>query len=164
MKDKKILGINFEVLLIIILIVLLASFGLINYNDMNFIVYYGGLFFFLGGLLVVTNSDENGIIFLISHGLSGLLMMICSILRIFAPEGSFFDNPALSDGYTGIITIYIIIVAILIIIAFIILIRASLKANITKRKNIISLGLFTIAVFMVAILPKIYIYLIRIIT
>lgn len=160
MKNKKILGMNFEILMIILLIIMLAIIGFINYNNTNYIVYYFGLLFFLCGLLIISQADEEGIIFLISHGLCGLLMMIGSILRIFDSEESFFANPVLSDGYTGIITIYLIIVAILIIIALIILIRASLKANITKIKIIISLGLFTLAVFMVAILPKIYIYLI----
>jgi len=163
MKNKKIMGIKCEILMIILLIIMLAIIGLINYNNTNYIVYYSGLFFFLSGLLIISKADEEGIIFLISHGLSGLLMMIGSILRIFDSEESFFANPVLSDGYTSIITIYFILVAILIIIPLILLIRSSLKGNITREKILISLGLFTIAVFMVAILPKIYIYFIRII-
>ena len=94
---------------------------LVPESELIFIYLFGEVFF-LAGLFVGLNFPVIGLLFLLTHGGSGLLIMIVSFLGGFDNKvldfKRFFDNPVFSDGgipsdfklyFGAMITIFIII-------------------------------------------------------
>ena len=79
-----------KILLIVVYFIIIALIGLINYTSI--LLYIGGLVFFASGLLIGLNINRFGIIFLFSHGMSGLgLMLACELSGLLT-------SPFISDA------------------------------------------------------------------
>ena len=127
-------------------------------------MYIFGLVFFFAGLFVGSYVIGFGLIFLFSHGGSGLFIMISSLL-----SNEFFDfedisnNPVFTDGgipndlkqyLIGIIAVFAI--AIIYTIAH----NLSSKLKEDNKHIIIILSLYLIGILLVGLAPRIFPYLI----
>lgn len=144
---KEIGGIKLAYILIIAILVLS---GFINLGE-NTIMHFAGLIFFLAGFFIGKGVPVFGLIFLFSHGCTGLGLML----------GGVFSN----DFYQGILSdmtrgvqIYFTIGIIAIVAAILMMVFYNLSETLRKNDKIplISLGLFTLSVVMVNLLPYIY--------
>lgn len=154
-KNKKI---------IIAICILIALCGLLVQNIGMILMYIFGLVFFFAGLFVGSYVIGFGLIFLFSHGGSGLFIMISSLL-----SNEFFDfedisnNPVFTDGgipndlkqyLIGIIAVFAI--AIIYTIAH----NLSSKLKEDNKHIIIILSLYLIGILLVGLAPRIFPYLI----
>ena len=146
---------------VIVVITILA--GLLNIASTELdgfgFMYYFGLVFFLAGFYVATETPILGIIFLFSHGGTGLGIMLAPVIV------TTLNSPLLTDGGGNIIT-YIAIVIGLIVASF----ASMIIYNVTQiskrlqesndRVKRISFILITIAIVMTQLLPHIIKYLV----
>lgn len=134
-----------------ILIVLLL--GLANLKDgaENMGAYYGGAAFFLAGLFVELNAGGMGIIFLFSHGCTGLaLMTVPKVIGIL-------NSPILTDGANNIKILLILSLALIVVgLTFAMLYGSSGQFKRKKYSLIITLSFFLIAIAIIQFLPIIY--------
>lgn len=139
----------------IIIITILVFSGFINFGE-NTIMHFFGLIFFLAGFFCSKGVPGFGLVFLFSHGCTGLGLML----------GGIFSR----DFYQGIITditkgiqIYFTIGIIAIIAAIFMMLFYNLSSTFRKNEKIpvISLGLFTLPVIMINLLPYIYSYVVK---
>ena len=134
--------------------------GLININV--FPVYAAGCIFFLAGLMVGLHVKGFGIIFLFSHGMTGLFLMIGSLLGGGDPNDifEFFNSPIMTDNPNNII-IYLVTALTLILIAVIYSILYNLSDNLKKKEKSLyfPLGLYFIGILMFVLFNKISMYL-----
>lgn len=136
---------------IILLITFIASLGLLNISE-TIALYYFGMIFFLGGYLASV-SDEiggSGVIVLFSHGCTGLALMLVPIII------EVIKNPILSDTAGTAPFIYIGVAASFIIAGIVLTIMYNLSATLRGLKiyKVLPLALFTIAIVLTTILPK----------
>lgn len=142
-KEKVITGI------LIVILLLLGLFS-ISTNPESMIMYYFGMVFFLAGFFIGTNQDSKMvIIFLFSHGGTGLALMLGSLLY------PIFDSPILSDMPTKL-TIVLIIIFGLALIGFILetIFNIAERFDIHKAYVPFLLGIFTTAVFIATFIPR----------
>lgn len=146
---------------VIVVITILA--GLLNIASTELdgfgFMYYFGLVFFLAGFYVAIEAPIFGIIFLFSHGGTGLGIMLAPVIV------TTLNSPLLTDGGGNIIT-YIAIVIGLIVASF----ASMIIYNVTQiskrlqesndRVKKISFILITIAIVMTQLLPHIIKYLV----
>ncbi len=137
--------------ILIIIFIVIAILGMINLNINILFTYYFGLIFFITGYCSSLLGKGIPLIFLFSHGMTGLMIMLVPIV------GKVINNPLLSDNPTNIY-IYLGIVILLIIIATTLAIIYNL-ADYFKTKEfskLIPAILYLLAIIMVTILPHIY--------
>lgn len=152
MSINEVLNLHKEKVITGILIVILLLLGLfsISTNPESMIMYYFGMAFFLAGFFIGTNQDSKMvIIFLFSHGGTGLALMLGSLLY------PIFDSPILSDMPTKL-TIVLIIIFGLALIGFILetIFNIAERFDIHKAYVPFLLGIFTTAVFIATFIPR----------
>jgi hypothetical protein len=98
---------NRKIFLIAIYFIIIALIGLINYTSMP--LYLGGLVFFIGGLLIGLFIEKFGLIFLFSHGMTGLGLMLGIELSGLLTSPFISDAPIYIYISLGIILLLIIL-------------------------------------------------------
>ena len=137
-KEEKI------VLFLLSLIILLEGLFILRTNG-NLYMYFFGFAFFLSGHFVGMNVVGFGLIFLFSHSVTGMGIMIASMLNIF-------NNPLLTDLSTSEYC-YLIIALSLFIIAttYVIIYNLSWKIKEIKYSKYIPLVIYIIGFLMVGL-------------
>ena len=139
-------------------VILCALLGLVNaFNsniDMDISRYYFGILFFLAGLFVGLSFKSFGLIFLFTHGGTGLGLMLIPIIKDLELKVYLTDNPTF-------LLIYLRIIIIAIILAIILTVLYNLNDRLKDSIKIYSLIfiLYLIAITMVVFLPKLLPYL-----
>lgn len=139
-------------------VILCALLGLVNaFNsniDMDISLYYFGILFFLAGLFVGLSFKSFGLIFLFTHGGTGLGLMLIPIIKNLELKMYLTDNPTF-------LLIYLRIIIIAIILAIILTVLYNLNDRLKDNIKIYSLIfiLYLIAITMVVFLPKLLPYL-----
>lgn len=130
----------------IILSIILLLVGIIYPNGG---LYYAGSVFFLAGFFIGLFLRGIGIVFLCSHGLTGLWLMIGM------PISNLIKSPLMDDNPKNLL-IFLIAGVIFIIIAIISTIMHNLSKEIRKKKNssIIPLLLFIIGIIILLVTCK----------
>lgn len=142
--DMRILG---TVLISIFILVI----GFIN--PQSFGMYLFGFVFFLAGNLVGYFVDKFGLIFLFSHGVTGICMMVASQI------GSIISSPIMED-LPRVQYIYLVFNIVLFVAGVITVVLCNLSKTIRNRKEtiLIMMSIYAIAFLMVIIFPKIFGY------
>lgn len=140
----------------IVIITILVFSGFLNFGE-NTMLHFFGLVFFLAGFFIGKSLPGFGLIFLFSHGCTGLGLMIGGLFSLD------FYQALMSDMTRGI-QIYFAIGIVVIVVAIFTMIFYNLSATLRKNDKIpvISLSLFTLSVVMANIFPYIYTDVIRI--
>ena len=139
-------------------VILCALLGLVNaFNsniDMDISLYYFGILFFLAGLFVGLSFKSFGLIFLFTHGGTGLGLMLIPIIKNLELKMYLTDNPTF-------LLIYLRIIIIVIILAIILTVLYNLNDRLKDNIKIYSLIfiLYLLAITMVVFLPKLLPYL-----
>lgn len=139
-------------------VILCALLGLVNaFNsniDMDISLYYFGILFFLAGLFVGLSFKSFGLIFLFTHGGTGLGLMLIPIIKNLEIKMYLTDNPTF-------LLIYLRIIIIVIILAIILTVLYNLNDRLKDSIKIYSLIfiLYLLAITMVVFLPKLLPYL-----
>lgn len=139
-------------------VILCALLGLVNaFNsniDMDISLYYFGILFFLAGLFVGLSFKSFGLIFLFTHGGTGLGLMLIPIIKDLELKVYLTDNPTF-------LLIYLRIIIIVIILAIILTVLYNLNDRLKDNIKIYSLIfiLYLLAITMVVFLPKLLPYL-----
>lgn len=139
-------------------VILCALLGLVNaFNsniDMDISLYYFGILFFLVGLFVGLSFKSFGLIFLFTHGGTGLGLMLIPIIKDLELKVYLTDNPTF-------LLIYLRIIIIVIILAIILTVLYNLNDRLKDNIKIYSLIfiLYLLAITMVVFLPKLLPYL-----
>lgn len=139
-------------------VILCALLGLVNaFNsniDMDISLYYFGILFFLAGLFVGLSFKSFGLIFLFTHGGTGLGLMLIPIIKNLELKMYLTDNPTF-------LLIYLRIIIIVIILAIILTVLYNLNDRLKDSIKIYSLIfiLYLLAITMVVFLPKLLPYL-----
>jgi hypothetical protein len=89
-KEPIITDENRNIILIVIYFIVIALIGLINYTSMP--LYLFGIIFYATGLLIGLFTEKSGLVFLFSHGMTGLGLMIGSEL------GGLLTSPFITDA------------------------------------------------------------------
>lgn len=138
-KEKVMTGI------LILILLILGVFGKVP----SIGIYYFGLIFFIVGFFIGTNALSPGIIFLFSHGATGLAIMIGSKLY------PIFESPILTDMPIKLIFVLILIASISIISFILIVLFGSTNKFRTHKEYVpLTLALFTIAVLISTFIPR----------
>lgn len=148
-------SIDKEKFIICMMCILMALLGLLNWGNGEALgLYYFGLIFFLAGYFVSTQAKGAGIIFLFSHGMTGLGLMIYFTLH------DILESPLMKDSPKNLL-MYLGVVICIIVVATIITILRNLSETFKLKKytSIIPLALYFIAILMAVLLPKIINYL-----
>ena len=142
---------QFDLIGIIVISILIFLMAFINFSAL----YLFGFVFFISGLMVTMFMPKAPPIFLFSHGLLGLGIMI------FSDVSNIFENPIMSDKPTYI-TIYLGISFILLLIGFISTIVHGYSKKISEIRHIkiYLLLFFLIGLLMIRVFPYIVSYLV----
>ena len=126
--------------------------GLIGLIDRSFDgTYYAGVIFFLIGIFMGLNDDKFNLIFLFSHGLFGLALMIGPVIH------NVLKSPILTDSKNNIMICLIVSIVILASgFITIIIYNLNYKFRDYKYSLPIILSLFLIGILMIKFLPTIY--------
>ena len=131
-------------------------------NPSNFLPYLGGCIFFIAGVMIGLGVKAFGLIFLFSHGITGLIVLCATTLSGGDIESLFglFNNPIMSDN-PRYITIYLIAALLCAVFATISTILYNLSDELKRKKYSIyvPLVLYFLAILMVVIFPRIMDYL-----
>lgn len=148
-EEKKRYKKNIEKISIIAIVIGLLLIGLLNINMC--VSYYFGLAFLLGGFFVTLIDDPFVLIFLFSHGLTGLGIIVIPVLS------SIFKSPVISDISVNFVS-YIIIACIFLLIGFIsaILYNLSYRVKCINNIKILPFLLLFIGILIIYIIPWIY--------
>lgn len=144
--------------MLVTFVILCALLGLVNaFNsniDMDISLYYFGILFFLAGLFVGLSVKSFGLIFLFTHGGTGLGLMLIPIIKNLELKMYLTDNPTF-------LLIYLRIIIIAIIFAIILTVLYNLNDRLKDNIKIYSLIfiLYLLAITMVVFLPKLLPYL-----
>lgn len=131
--------------------ILIIGFVLLGFTASNLFNYYFGLVFFLAGFFVGSFVPFFGIIFLFSHGGTGLGLMISSILENEVYKSLLQDMSNIHYYYFALI-VALVVVSIISIILY----SVNKKVHQNKKLPAICLGLFLISVILIRIFPLIY--------
>lgn len=143
-KDK-------ELVLSIFLMIIIAFLGLLTLNNIESLpIYFFGLAFFLAGINIGFSEKGFGLIFLFSHGGTGIAIMMGSLLYK-ALESSLF-----TDGGRNLI-IYLIISIVIVVIGFLMTVVYNLSDYVRNKRYMKSyiLLIFIIGIAMAGIFPYI---------
>lgn len=134
-------------------VILILLIGLIDITYGNFDGnYYFACIFFLAGLFVGLYVRGFGLIFLLSHGLSGLALMIGPTIK------SILSSPIITDLTNKSILFFIVIGIIALITAFLMtaLYNLSNKIQGNKYSLLIIFILYIFGILMIKLIPIIY--------
>lgn len=160
------LGIDLEKLAIVGICLMIALCALLVPNLTSVWMFMGGIVFFLAGLLVGLNEQGFGLIFLFSHGMTGLFAIILSFfsnLENADKPFSIFNNAIFSDGgVPNELKIYLGSIIIIFIVALIYSILHNLSPVLKKNKKhmIIILLLYFVAILLTGLTTRFFPYLI----
>lgn len=148
-NKKLIIDIEFDKLMLCVLIILIALTGFLNVK--NYLLYLFGMAFFMAGYFTGLHVKGFGLIFLFSHGGIGMGVMIGALM------GEIFQNPALQDGATNIY-LYMGLGVILIIMSFMGVVLYNLSNNWAQREHtrFLPLVTFFVVFLMSGLLPHIF--------
>lgn len=140
---------SFDIFVFGLLSVVIALLGFFHFS--NIVLYLCGFVFFIAGLLIGLNVNKFGIIFLFSHGMTGLFMMEGALL------GDIVNSPIFSDSPTNIY-IYLGVNIIIFLISLICSILYNLSDNLKKYKYLkcIILLFYLLGFLMTGLFPYIF--------
>ena len=131
--------------------IFLISITNINYGSEQFMMYFFGTVFFLAGLFVGLNVPVFGIIFLFSHGGTGLGIMC------FTKINKILESPIMTDNPTNLKNLLVLAVGLIVIgIISTIFYNVSKKIRDKKYSLLIILAMFAIGIAIIQLLPMIY--------
>ena len=131
--------------------IFLISMTNINYGSEQFMMYFFGTVFFLAGLFVGLNVPVFGIIFLFSHGGTGLGIMC------FTKINKILQSPIMTDNPTNLQNLLVLGVGLIVIgIISTIFYNVSKKIRDKKYSLLIILAMFAIGIAIIQVLPMIY--------
>ena len=131
--------------------IFLISITNINYGSEQFMMYFFGTVFFLAGLFIGLNVPVFGIIFLFSHGGTGLGIMC------FTKINKILQSPIMTDNPTNLQNLLVLGVGLIVIgIISTIFYNVSKKIRDKKYSLIIILAMFAIGIAIIQLLPMIY--------
>ena len=131
--------------------IFLISITNINYGSEQFMMYFFGTVFFLAGLFIGLNVPVFGIIFLFSHGGTGLGIMC------FTKINKILQSPIMTDNPTNLKNLLVLAVGLIVIgIISTIFYNVSKKIRDKKYSLIIILAMFAIGIAIIQLLPMIY--------
>ena len=131
--------------------IFLISITNINYGSEQFMMYFFGTVFFLAGLFIGLNVPVFGIIFLFSHGGTGLGIMC------FTKINKILESPIMTDNPTNLQNLLVLGVGLIVIgIISTIFYNVSKKIRDKKYSLIIILAMFAIGIAIIQLLPMIY--------
>jgi hypothetical protein len=139
-----------------IICILIALLGLINITASETVgQYYFGLVFFLAGFFIGAYVKGFGLIFLFSHGMTGLAMMVGFTIT------DILKSPLLKDGVNNNLYIYLGIALSIFVAATIATILRNLSNNFKEKQYslLLPLVLYFIGILMICIFPKIYTFI-----
>lgn len=131
--------------------IFLISITNIKYGSDQFMMYFFGTIFFLAGLFVGLNVPVFGIIFLFSHGVTGLGVMCASKIK------SILESPLMTDSPTNLQ--YLLVLGVGLIVAGIISVifyNVSYKIKEQKYSLLIILAIFAAGIAIIQVLPMIF--------
>ena len=139
---------KFDSFALIILFIIIALLGLFNLfsNELGGL-YYGGLIFFIAGYLINLSAEHMTLIFLFSHGITGLCLMTVPIIY------PIIDSPIMSDNPVGIyIWLGLIVFTFILATIFAILYDFVEYFRLKNHAKLIPLIIYLIGIVMVIIL------------
>lgn len=141
--------VNWEMFGICTFAMLIALLGLVNFQAAG--EYYFGLVFFLCGEIIGLKIKNFGLIFLASHGITGLSLLTSSQLSGLITSPLMEDLP--KSAYFVLAAILILFVA-----GVLTTVLYNLSDNLKKKKGaiLIPLFIFFIAILIVVLCPRIY--------
>ena len=151
-KTKKITEGNFWILLIICVSVFILLIGILNVKDI--MLYIFGFIFFVAGMCISLIEEKGKIIFVFSHGGTGLGLMIGALVS------SISKNPLFTDGGTSLY-IYLGVCGLLLLGGFLFVAISCLFEEVDRKKRLfISLCLIAVGLFLLGLFPYLmnYIY------
>lgn len=131
--------------------IFLISITNINYGSEQFMMYFFGTVFFLAGLFIGLNVPVFGIIFLFSHGGTGLGIMCFTKINKILQSPIMTDNPANLQNLL-VLGVGLIVIGIISTIFY----NVSKKIRDKKYSLIIILAMFAIGIAIIQLLPMIY--------
>lgn len=131
--------------------IFLISITNINYGSEQFMMYFFGTVFFLAGLFIGLNVPVFGIIFLFSHGGTGLGIMCFTKINKILQSPIMTDNPANLQNLL-VLGVGLIVIGIISTIFY----NVSKKIRDKKYSLIIILTMFAIGIAIIQLLPMIY--------
>ena len=151
-EKKSLLGdIDKELFFNSIISIVIGLLGFINIGKFeNSAMYFFGYVFFLSGYYVGTRTKGFGIIFLFSHGITGLAIMIGFTLS------GILNSPLMSDNSTNLYN-YLFIAGAILVIATVLAILYNLSDNLKPRKyfSLIPLCTYLLGIAMIVLFPNI---------
>lgn len=150
---KKILDIDIVWIYRVAFVIIVLAIGLVDILNNSFDgTYYFGAAFYLAGLFIGLNTKGVGLIFLLSHGGTGIgIMLVPTIINIF-------KSPLMSDLANNNIMSILVIAFIAIVVAILMTVFYNLSDQF-KNKNYslpVILLLYTIGIVIIKIIPIIY--------
>lgn len=150
---KKILDIDIIWIYRVAFVIIVLAIGLVDILNNSFDgTYYFGAAFYLAGLFIGLNTKGVGLIFLLSHGGTGIgIMLVPTIINIF-------KSPLMSDLANNNIMSILVIAFIAIVVAILMTVFYNLSDQF-KNKNYslpVILLLYTIGIVIIKIIPIIY--------
>lgn len=152
-SPKKILDIDIVWIYRVAFVIIVLAIGLVDIINNSFDgTYYFGAAFYLAGLFIGLNTKGVGLIFLLSHGGTGLgIMLVPTILNIL-------KSPLMSDLANNNIMSLLVIAFIAIVVAILITVFYNLSDQF-KNKNYslpIILLLYMIGIVIIKVIPIMY--------
>ena len=150
---KKILDIDIVWIYRVAFVIIVLAIGLVDILNNSFDgTYYFGAIFYLAGLFIGLNIKGVGLIFLLSHGGTGIgIMLVPTIINIL-------KNPLMSDLANNNIMSILVIAFIAIVLAILMTVFYNLSDQF-KNKNYslpVILLLYIIGIVIIKIIPIIY--------
>ena len=152
-SPKKILDVDIVWIYRVAFVIIVLAIGLVDILNNSFDgTYYFGAIFYLAGLFIGLNIKGVGLIFLLSHGGTGIgIMLVPTIINIF-------KSPLMSDLANNNIMSILVIAFIAIVVAILMTVFYNLSDQF-KNKNYslpVILLLFMIGIVIIKIIPIIY--------
>lgn len=151
-KTKKLSDGNFWIVCIVSVCVVIFLLGLFNIKSI--MLYLFGFVFFVAGMCISLQADKGSVLFVFSHGGTGLGIMIGSLVS------GIIDNPLFTDGGTNLY-VYLVICGLLLLGGFLFVAISSLLNDVNMKKRLfIGLCIITGGLLLLGLFPHImnYIY------
>ena len=141
-------NVDLEKIWLAIIFIMTALVGIFNIDTYG--AYLFGFNFYIAGILIAMNVGRTGLIFLMSHGVSGICVMEGALLW------NLFTNPIIKDLQFKY-AIYLIWVVLLIVVGVMYAVLYNLSDNLKLKRNstLVPFIVFFIAFYLSAILPRI---------
>ena len=162
-KFHKVFGLDLDVFILGALLFLCCGLA----PGLGIVFYICGLIFFLGGISAALNAKVFGLIFLVTHGGIGFLLMLSSFISNTNSPFSFtklINHPSFTDGgVPANVMIYFIVFAIILLLAVILTVLHNLFDKMKKDKIYlrIVLSLYLISVVLAGSFRFVFPYLFK---